>query len=64
MYQNNVGKVLRAKGMTQFELSCITKITCPDLSMITRGRKPCWAGWRKRISKALKVPEKELFPED
>jgi len=50
------------RGFTLKALSALTGIGISDLSQIERGiRGPVFPGWRRRISVALKVPERELF---
>lgn len=52
------------KGWSQVTLSMKTGGIAPsDLSAIENGRKIPHAGWRKRIARALRVDEAELFGE-
>ena len=41
----------------------MTDIYPNDISQIERGERKAFPGWRKRLAKALEVPEEELFPE-
>jgi len=61
--ENKVREFRLEKGLTQFELSKISNITQADLSQIERGKIHPYPGWRRRLSKALSVKEKYLFPE-
>ena len=60
---NEVKKTRKNKGLSQFELSKLSNITQSDISQIENGKIYPYQGWRKRLSEALEVPEKELFPE-
>jgi transcriptional regulator with XRE-family HTH domain len=40
-----------------------TGISPSDLSLIERGHRPAYPGWRKRIAEAFDLPEAELFQE-
>jgi len=40
-----------------------TGISSADLSLVERGLKPAFPGWRRRIAKAFNMPESELFRE-
>ena len=43
------------------DLGTQTGIASGDLSLIERGLKPAWPGWRKRLSRVLGTPEEILF---
>jgi len=49
-------------GMSQTELAWQVHIACTNLSAIECGRLAPWPKVKKALSKALKVPEDELFP--
>lgn len=54
------------RGLSQTKLSGMTGIASTDISAIENGWKRPFPGWRKRIAKALGVPESEankLFEE-
>ena len=40
-----------------------TGISSADVSLIERGLKPAYPGWRRRIAKAFNMSEAELFRE-
>ena len=42
-------------------LSRLTGIGASDLSMLERGQRPAYPGWRLRIARALKVQAEVLF---
>ena len=52
------------KGYSQLTLAKLTNIAPSDISRIENGWVRPYAGWRKRLAKALGVSEKELFPEE
>lgn len=60
---NNLKKVRTEKGFSQLTLAKLTNIAPTDISRIENGWLRPYAGWRKRLAKALGVNEKELFPE-
>jgi transcriptional regulator with XRE-family HTH domain len=58
---NKLREYMEQLGISQLELSRITKIAPTDLNQIVNGKRYCYPGWRKRISEALGVPENKLF---
>lgn len=56
-----VRRVRMARGVTLAALSRLTGIPAPTLSRIERSIYPAYPGWRKRIARAMKLPEAELF---
>jgi transcriptional regulator with XRE-family HTH domain len=50
-----------ARGMSLSDLAARTGIPAPTLSRIERGIYPTYPGWRKRIARALRMPETDLF---
>lgn len=61
---NNLKVIRTSKGLSQFSLAKIANITPADLSRIENNKIYVYPKWRKRISEALQVPEKELFPDE
>ena len=60
----NFLKEIRAKrGFSQLTLAKLTNIAPSDISRIENGWVRPYAGWRKRLARALGVTERELFPE-
>lgn len=60
----NLLKEIRAKrGFSQLTLAKLTNIAPSDISRIENGWVRPYAGWRKRLARALGVTERELFPE-
>ena len=51
----------RRRGWSQTYVSGLTGISSPDLSAIERGLKPAYPGWRRRLARAFRMPEAELF---
>jgi len=60
---NKVREIRKKKNLTQLDLAKMTDIYPNDISQIERGKRKAFPGWRKRLAKALEVPEEELFPE-
>ena len=51
-----------ARGLTQLGLAKLCDIAPQDISRIENGWLRPYPSWRRRLSKALAVPEAELFP--
>jgi transcriptional regulator with XRE-family HTH domain len=60
---NKVKKFRESRGLSQVELSRLSLIAAPNLSAIERGRLVPWPKVKKRLAKALRCSESELFPE-
>jgi len=60
---NKVRKYRETKGLSQVELSRLSMVAAPNLSAIERGRLVPWPKAKKRLAKALRCSESELFPE-
>jgi transcriptional regulator with XRE-family HTH domain len=56
-------KEREARGYSLLDLARFTGIHESDLSQLERGLRPAFPDWKKRLSRALKVPEEELFAE-
>jgi transcriptional regulator with XRE-family HTH domain len=50
------------RGWTQVKVCTLTGIAPSDLSLIERGLRPAFPGWRRRIAEAFGVPPEQLFP--
>ena len=61
MSENTLRTIREKKGISQLQLSYKTGISQTAISNIENGRVYPYPGWRKRIAKALNVPEKEIF---
>lgn len=67
---NKVKEYRERKGMTQIDLSielakvADIKIPTSTISAIENDHTRCWPAWKAALSKALEVPEKDLFPEE
>ena len=61
---NNLKEIRNKKGFSQLTLAKLTNIAPTDISRIENSWLRPYAGWRKRLAKALALTEKELFPED
>jgi len=62
--RNRLAEVRKKQGISQLRLAYLTGIQPPEISRIETGRLKPYPGWRKRIARALKVSEAEIFPED
>jgi transcriptional regulator with XRE-family HTH domain len=54
----------RERERRHWSLTYITRrtgIAANDLSMLERGLRPAFPGWRKRIARAFDLPEDRLF---
>lgn len=60
--KNNLRKIMKEKEISGLKLSKITDIAPATISGIVNNRLIPFAGWKKRISEALDVPEVEIFP--
>jgi len=61
--KNNVRRFRTKAGLTQSQLAVLICIANSNLSDIELGKRKAWPLVRRRIARALKVPEDELFPE-
>ena len=52
------------RGWSQTMLSARTGIAASDISAVERGIKYPFAGWRRRLAAAFRVPEAALFPDE
>lgn len=59
---NKLREARKEKGLSQLKLAFVTGIAPGDISRIENGWLVPYPGWRKRLSRALGVPETELFP--
>lgn len=62
MVENHVREYRERRGLSQVELSRLARVAAPNLSAIERGRLLPWPKIKKRLAKALKCTEAELFP--
>jgi transcriptional regulator with XRE-family HTH domain len=49
------------RGLSLTQLTAMTGIATTDLSLLERGLRPAFPGWRRRIAEALGMPEEYLF---
>lgn len=59
---NRLREVRKEKGLSQLKLAFMTGIAPSEISRIENGWLKPYPGWRKRLSRALDMPESELFP--
>lgn len=60
---NRVREVRERLGLSQVELARRARLAGPNLSAIEHGQRKAWPKARRRLARALKVTEQELFPE-
>ncbi len=60
--ENNLRKIRERHGLSQLALSRKTGIAGNIISNLENGKIFPYTGWRRRLAKALKVNESELFP--
>jgi transcriptional regulator with XRE-family HTH domain len=60
---NLLKEIRNKRGLSQLSLAKLTNIAPGDISRIENGWIRPYAGWRKRLARALGVTEKEIFPE-
>lgn len=63
MLSNRLKEYRERAGLTQTELAWRARVASQNISAIERGTLAPWPRVKEAISKALKVPESELFPE-
>ncbi|MBI2836075.1 MAG: helix-turn-helix transcriptional regulator [Chloroflexi bacterium] len=61
--QNRVKEFREAAGLSQAELARRSHTASPNLSAVERGKREAWPKLRRRLARALKVTEAEIFPE-
>ena len=59
---NLLKEIRTKKGFSQLTLAKLTNIAPTDISRIENGWIRPYAGWRKRLARALGTTETELFP--
>lgn len=62
MLPNNLKKYRRKAGLTQAELSKLTKVHRNHISNFETGAERPWPKFRRRAAEILGVPECDLFP--
>lgn len=60
---NLLREIRTKRGLSQLKLAKLTNIAPSDISRIENGWVRPYAGWKKRLARALRVPQSELFPE-
>jgi transcriptional regulator with XRE-family HTH domain len=61
--KNKLREVRTKKGISQLELSRLTKIAPANICNIENGKQYPYPGWRRRIVEVLDMPEEAVFPE-
>lgn len=64
MNNHRVREYREKAGISQVELARRARIASTNLSAIECGKLAPWPKVRRALSKALKVPENELFPDE
>lgn len=60
---NRLKEFRNKRGFSQLRLAMLTGIQPPDISRIENGWIYPYAGWQKRLARALGTTEAELFPQ-
>lgn len=63
MFKNNVKSLREKAGLSQTVLARLACISNSNLSAIERGHREAWPIARRRLARALKCTEGNLFPE-
>ncbi len=61
---NRLKEIRAKKGVSQLTLAKLTNIAPGDISRIENDWLRPYPGWRKRLARALGVPQSELFPDE
>ena len=61
---NRVREFRQKAGLSQAELARRTHVASPNLSAVELGGRLAWPKLRRRLARALKCRESELFPEE
>ena len=59
---NRVKEFREEKGWSQVELARRARVAPQNLSAVERGTLSPWPKVKRALSRALKIPESELFP--
>jgi transcriptional regulator with XRE-family HTH domain len=59
---NKLKEIRKQRGFSQLQLAMLTGIAPGDISRIENEWIRPYAGWRKRLVKALSSTEQEVFP--
>ncbi len=60
--KNRIREIRVALGISQVELARRIRTASPNLSAIENGQREDWPKLRRRLARALKTTESELFP--
>jgi len=60
---SKLAEIRKQKGVSQLKLAQLTGISPWNISRLENGWMKPYPGWRRRIARALRAPESELFPE-
>ncbi len=61
---NRLKEARNERGFSQLRLAMLTGIAPGDISRIENGWIRPYAGWRKRLARALGTTEADLFPSE
>lgn len=62
--QNQVREFREKAGLSQAELARRSRTASPNLSAVERGERQAWPKLRRRLARALKCSESDLFSEE
>ena len=60
--ENRVREFRQRAGLSQAELARRVHVASPNLSAVENDQRVAWPKLRRRLARALKVSEAELFP--
>lgn len=60
---NKIKETRESMGLTQTKLAEKIHISQGNLSDVENSRRPAWPKLRRRLSRILKVPQSDLFPQ-
>lgn len=58
---NNMRKIRKERGLTQFELAKLSNINPSSISNLESGKIYFYPGWLKRIAEVLEVDPEEII---
>ncbi|MBI4332920.1 MAG: helix-turn-helix transcriptional regulator [Chloroflexi bacterium] len=64
MTNNRVAEYRRKMGYSQTEVARRARIASTNLSAVETGTRVAWPKLRRALSRILKAPQTELFPEE
>ena len=60
---NNIRAERKKRNWSLVKVTSLTGISPSDLSMLERGLRPAFPGWKARLARAFAMPAGKLFSE-